>query len=84
MLDAIQKSFCVFPNPFINNISVSSHEPFAQGATIQILSVDGKLLKSQVVSGSSTMLNLSDLSSGFYFCNLKNGNENKTIKIIKN
>jgi hypothetical protein len=76
-------SINVFPNPVKNNLIVNLSGPIAQGASIRIFSIEGKLMKSQPISSSSTTLDLSDLYSGLYFCSYLNGSESKTIKIIK-
>ena len=73
----------VFPNPFKNNLIVSVNEVIAQGANLSIFSIEGRLMKFQSILSSSITMDLSNLSSGLYFCTYFNGSEIKTLKIIK-
>ena len=73
----------VFPNPVKNNLFVNLNGLIADGATLSVFSIDGKLMKFQSILNPSITLDLSDLSTGFYFCSYFNGSEIKTLKIIK-
>ena len=78
-----ENSIRVFPNPVKTDLIVNLNGLIAQDATLSIYSIEGKLMKFLSVSSPSITMNLSELSTGFYFCNYFNGNEIKTLKIIK-
>ncbi len=73
----------IFPNPVKANLIVNLNGNIAQDATLSIYSIEGKLMKFQPISNSSITLDLSELSTGFYFCSYFNGSKIKTIKIVK-
>ena len=75
--------FRVFPNPVKNNLTVNLNGAIAQDALLRIYSIEGKLMTFQTISNPSTILNLSKLAAGFYYCNYFNGSKTKTIKIVK-
>ena len=53
----------VFPNPATDVLNVNLKENMT---SVSILSMDGKVVSSQVVNGTSTTVNVSDLNSGMY------------------
>ena len=74
----------VYPNPFNNNITISS-EMSLENATIILSSLSGDEVGVYVGGNTETQLNLSHLPTGLYFLTIKKENGlNSTIKIIKN
>lgn len=75
----------VYPNPFINVLSIESALNINSEVTIHILSVDGKLLlEKQLYSTNDKIeLNVSFLKQGVYVCKLIARGETQNIKIIK-
>lgn len=72
----------VFPNPFMDNISVqTSIESYP--IDIKISDISGKLVVSSSITGTQDRLNLSFLNPGSYLCLLKSRDFTKTIKLIK-
>jgi uncharacterized repeat protein (TIGR01451 family) len=73
-------NFNYYPNP-VNNILTISNDNVME--TIEIVSVVGQKIKSAKVDDLHAQIDLSDLSSGIYFVKVSSGNQEKTVKIIK-
>jgi hypothetical protein len=73
----------VTPNPsngyFLLQISATSSE----GIQVQVMDATGKMLKAFPANGNQTMRFGSDLAPGIYFVQLKQGQLQKTIRLIK-
>jgi len=76
---AAAKKLTAFPNPAVNSITLS-HEQAIAGATIKILSVDGKTVSNTAVKigAIQTSIDVSKLAKGSYVVSFEN-NEQKTI-----
>lgn len=78
----------LFPNPAREeiNICLNSHE--AVNLTIEIISIQGKILIRQVVNRikgtTNHNINISDIPDGLYLCRLHYVNQYENIKFIKN
>jgi len=72
-----------YPNPVKDILNVNLDNQ-SNSNVIEILNLNGKVLKSQQVSGVKLVsFDTSDLSNGVYVCRTKNGSDIKTAKIIK-
>jgi len=67
----------VFPNPSTDLILVDG----IKGADLTVFSLEGKKIISAL---NSNILNVKSLDDGLYFLEIKKGNINYTVKIIKN
>jgi hypothetical protein len=78
------EAFVVYPNPGAANISLQ-HGKAVKGATIQVLSVDGKLIRNFAVeeNANQTSLNVEQLIAGSYFIHFVNGAERKSVQFVK-
>jgi hypothetical protein len=78
------EAFVVYPNPGAANISLQ-HGKAVKGATIQVLSVDGKLIRNFAVeeNANQTSLNVEQLIAGSYFIQFVNGAERKSVQFVK-
>ncbi len=78
------EAFVVYPNPGAANISLQHGKALA-GASIQMLSVDGKLLRNFAVetNANQTSLNVEQLIAGTYFIQFVNGTERKNVQFVK-
>jgi endo-1,4-beta-D-glucanase Y len=75
--DNPQKSFMLYPNPVINNLSVAFKTPKLR--TINLYSVSGQLLLSKEIDALQVQIDLSLFKSGLYFFNI----DKESYKIIK-
>jgi hypothetical protein len=74
-------SFSIYPNPADEAITIKT-SILLNNASISILDLNGKELKSMKLSGIESKINTSDLISGVYFVRVSNGNISKTEKLI--
>ncbi|WP_298120104.1 T9SS type A sorting domain-containing protein [Flavobacterium sp.] len=72
----------IVPNPFLDKITFQIDENEAN-TKASIYDISGKLLLEKNISSSNNELDLSNLSSGIYFCKLNSNGNQKTIKLIK-
>ena len=72
-----------YPNPVTDMLNIDLTGLTGEG-TISILTLEGKVIQTQNINGSSLVtLNLNHLSQGIYLCRYSTAAEIKTIKIIK-
>ena len=73
----------VYPNPTKNKVFIAYNFPPSESLVLNLLSFDGKLVYSNKISTTSTVLeiNTSNLETGIYFVNLKSENSTKTVKL---
>jgi PKD repeat protein len=78
------KNFIIFPNPANDIITIDFPKYSAkENAVLEIQSMDGKLFKSQQVSGIITEVNLNNISSGIYLIKVIDNNGVAVRKMIK-
>lgn len=72
-----------YPNPITDLLTIDLTGVIGVG-TISILTLEGKVLQTQNINGSSLVtLKLNHLSQGIYLCRYSTAAEIKTVKIIK-
>jgi len=76
------KDLAVFPNPLTNSFILQIDGQKLENTQIQIFNVIGKKVfeKSNLISKT---IDVSELNSGIYILKITNGNQQKTIKLIK-
>jgi hypothetical protein len=79
--NSIQNDFEIFPNPSSKSFTVKLFYQYYENEQIQIYNSMGALVKIIVIKHSSTIIDVSELSSGLYFIHLKN--KQQTVKYIK-
>jgi len=77
-----KNNFLVYPNPTTESLTIAFSSQQVKTETVQIFNSIGTLVKTVDLKQSSTVINVSDLSSGLYFIRLTN-NPQQTIKFIK-
>lgn len=87
-LTSTQTSVNMFPNPTSGNVAVNASQlnP-SENTIIRIYSIDGKeVFANNFGSGVESnifQLNVSDLSNGYYFLSLQNGNQIQRVPFVK-
>lgn len=78
-----QSAFRLFPNPVTTLLTIAL-EKTPPSVTVEILNIQGQILKTQTISTASTLLNIdvTDLPEGIYFCRLNHSNT--TLSFLKN
>lgn len=78
----------LFPNPAANRLYLTKNQFESNKIQIEIRNVVGEiqLTSEQYISGSSSTIevDISELSSGYYFCKSTCGSYSKTIQFVKN
>lgn len=82
--------FSIYPNPTNSNLTISFNNKFASDlektATLNIYSVDGKLVKTENVDKSELsqhIVNTTNLAKGLYYLNIASGNYSQNLKFVK-
>ena len=70
----------VYPNPFLDQITVSSETELQK---IELYQANGLLLKTNEVSGVEFILETSELKKGIYFLQVTNSKGKEIVKILK-
>ena len=80
------KSF-VSPNPFVQTVFLEIESPRNQQTTIQLISVDGRVLKTMTrdveIGFNKIAIDTDEISSGVYFLNTRTSDYESVEKIIK-
>lgn len=71
----------VYPNPAQNEIRVSSK--WALEGNLQLINLQGKLLKRQSMEGEVSVVDLTGLAKGFYFLRVESDGSSQTIRFVK-
>ena len=69
-----------YPNPVFDKLFIQTD---VENASVEIFSLDGRLLKSFITYNNVTTTDFTDVTTGIYIVKVTNGNAVKTIKIIK-
>jgi Secretion system C-terminal sorting domain len=79
----INLELSVYPNPTTDFLTLKVEK--AEGLTVQLYDLQGKVITSKTVSSTSTNISLEEQPTAIYFLNVtKNNQIVKTFKIIKN
>lgn len=76
--------FYVYPNPASQLLNISGPNTMQRVSKIQIISLEGRLLIDQKPANESApQVDISALPQGMYLCTLTIGNQQQTIKFLK-
>jgi len=77
--DFVLDGFRLFPNPVIDNLSISIHEE----ATYSIFNMNGRILKEGKLSNGDNEVNISHLSDDLYLLNIRTDSGFINKKLMK-
>jgi hypothetical protein len=81
----INLSMSVYPNPSITFITLNVGKQNLQNISYQLLDVQGKLIASEKISASESLIKMEEYAAGNYFLKVLDfSTELKTFQIIKN
>ena len=69
-----------YPNPVTNVINLSAEQNLS---SISVYNIMGQNVMDKVLNVSTAQIDMTDLNAGYYFIKVASGNENATIKVIK-
>jgi hypothetical protein len=75
----------LFPNPVEDQFNIRINSSNAQSCTIEIYSIDGRLIHSEktALSSDNHAINVSGYASGIYLCKINNGYQISSTKFVK-
>lgn len=79
-----ESNISLYPNPVSNKLNVSFNHFEGNEAEVYILDVSGKVVLSQQVYNQNNSIYVGDLSHGFYFVKIQNGESSSVQKILVN
>ncbi len=80
----ILNSISIYPNPVIDLLHVDLKNTVNQETTIKVISIEGKVLKTQSVNNTGiTVIDMSEFPKGLYFCSFNSNSTVETVKIVK-
>ncbi|KUJ63149.1 hypothetical protein AR687_03050 [Flavobacteriaceae bacterium CRH] len=78
--DFVLPDFKYYPNPVQHTLTIKNSTAIDE---IEIFSVSGKSILTKKINNTNSEIDLSNVSSGFYFLKVKAEGQTKTIKIVK-
>ena len=76
--------FYAYPNPASHMLNISGLNTMQSVSQIEILSLEGRLLMQQKPANESApQVDISALPQGMYLCKITNGNQQETLKFLK-
>jgi PKD repeat protein len=80
--DLQEVGVAVYPNPTSADIKVATSETFGANITVNVMSIEGKMVSSRTVANEGVMvLNTDGLSNGVYLVQVTSGSKQVTKKI---
>jgi len=75
----------ISPNPVSHNLTMTSNVKFVEGATLQIVDIQGRVLANQKLSEGSTkvQVEVGNYQAGMYLLVLRNNEQTVVKKFIK-
>lgn len=81
----IQLTALIYPNPTVQNVTLSIKEYDLTNLNYQLFDMQGRIIKSGKIIENETQIEMSDFSSAHYFLKISQANQDlKIFKIIKN
>jgi hypothetical protein len=76
--------FYAYPNPASHMLNISGSNAMQSVSQIEILSLEGRLLMQQKPANTTAhQVDISALPQGMYLCKITNGNQQETLKFLK-
>ena len=72
----------LYPNPASEYLNIDVNIYRNELIVCEIYDITGKMIYNQEITSKSTRINITDLSQGIYFVNLRNGESEKSHKIL--
>jgi hypothetical protein len=73
----------LYPNPVHDVLNIDLSTSISQHTTLELLSIEGKLLFKSSISSTENRINVSQFRQGIYLCRINNGTTLETTKFIK-
>lgn len=73
----------LYPNPSFGLVTLEVKEDLWQGGTVSIYNIIGQLIAQKPIDDDEIDFDLSDRSQGVYLVTLRNGDAQKTLRMVK-
>jgi hypothetical protein len=75
--------FSVYPNPATNKLTIEFNEPTTKSGTLNLISIDGKIVLSrEFQSNEKQLIDVSNISNGVYLLNIRTENGVSNQKVV--
>jgi len=71
----------VYPNPATGSFNVATSAVFGKGTVIEVMNMNGAVVKRMNSMGGMTQVDASEMSSGMYMVKVSNGTQSITRKV---
>lgn len=78
--DFVLPNFKYYPNPIQHVLNISNSSNIEE---VELISISGKSILTKKINNTQSEIDLSNVSSGFYFLKVKSEGKTKTIKVVK-
>jgi hypothetical protein len=83
-LEMATNKFYAYPNPASHILNISGSNAMLSVGQIEILSLEGRMLMQQKPANTTApQVDISALPQGMYLCKITNGNQQETLKFLK-
>ena len=76
-------AFTLYPNPTNGIITIALKDSSLMIDSLSVVDATGKTVYSKAVNHTDAVIDLTSLANGMYFVKLKAGQEEKTVKVVK-
>jgi uncharacterized repeat protein (TIGR01451 family) len=76
-------AFALYPNPTSGMVSIVLKDTSLTIDALNVMDVSGKTVLRKTVNDSKAVVDLTSLANGMYFVQLKAGQQEKTVKVVK-
>jgi uncharacterized repeat protein (TIGR01451 family) len=73
----------VFPNPTSGILTINSTHKTLQDLTIDVVNINGQVVKHDILRGQNPQLNIQELATGLYFLKVTTADGTGVVKIVK-
>lgn len=78
-----QGAFTLYPNPTSGMLTIALKDTSVAIDALNVMDVSGKTVLRKTVNDSKAVVDITALANGMYFIQLKAGQQEKTIKVVK-
>ncbi|WP_163709302.1 T9SS type A sorting domain-containing protein [Mangrovibacterium lignilyticum] len=76
--------FEIHPNPATTYFNIAQNDALPKGSSLEIFTIEGKILKRQLITTENSRIGISDLTNGVYLLRIKSSQGTTVRKLVKN
>lgn len=82
IVENANQGFQIAPNPSNHAFTLQLNEVPAQGTTLNLQDINGKVVLSMELTAQQTEVNVANLANGVYFAQIENASGTNTVKVV--